>query len=194
MSHFMSAHWPRRPAARNDARKPRQLNRRFGRHLLLLGAIIVVALLLAPFADVATPDYPEARAQADRLDAAYQSVWRGDASPEAAATEHGLSVYELPVGDRMTSLMTHAEPTAGGTCYGMRMGDGLATVAVKFAPTDGCGPHRGTAFRATGSWEDVLPSERMTAVWFVPALFVLISGAIILTTDIVLKLLSRTDQ
>jgi len=150
-----------------------------------------VMLLLVPFADVATAEYPEARALADRLNAAYQSVWQGDASLEAAAIADGLRVYEFPVEDRTISVLTHPQPTADGTCYGLRTGGGLATDAVRFAPTDGCVPLGRSAFESVGAWGDVLPSERMTTVWFVPALLVLIGCVLALTTNIVVKLLSK---
>ncbi len=137
---FSLEHRVRRVGVRSAPPKPPPLKRRFARDLVLIGGIIVVMLLLVPSAEVATADDPEAQALADRLNAAYQSVWRGDASLEAAAIANGLVVYEFPVEGRTISVVTHSQPTADGTCYGLRTGGGVATVAVRFAPTDGCVP------------------------------------------------------
>ena len=184
-------HQMRRLGARSTPPKPPPPKRRITRDLVLTGIVVAVMLLLTPFSDVATPDYPEARAQADRLNSAYRSISNGEASIEAVASTEGLLVYEFPAGERTVSVLTHAQPTAAGTCYGLRLGGGFATLAVEFAPTDGCVPQGRSAFRVAGLWEDVLPSERMTTVWFVPALIVLGSCAIVLSTDIVLKLLFK---
>ena len=191
---FSFEHRVRRLGARTAPETPPPKKQRFRRDLVLLGGVIVLAVLLTPFADVPTPDYPEARAQADSLNAAYRSVWSGDASIETAAAAHGLDVYELPVGQRVVWMMTHPQPTAGGTCYGLRTGGGMATVAVKFVPIAGCEPQQRTVFEGIGPWEDVLPSERMTTVWFVPALFVLASCALVISTGIFLKLLLQSDR
>lgn len=184
-------HQLRRLGTRSTPPKPPPPKRRITRDLVLTGILVAVMVLLVPFSDVATPDYPEARAQADRLSSAYRSISSGEASIEAAASAEGLLVYEFPVGERTVSVLTHAQPTAAGTCYGLRVGGGLATLAVEFAPTDGCVPQGRSAFRVAGLWEDVLPNERMTTVWFVPALIVLGSCVIVLATDIVLKLLFK---
>ena len=185
-------HQMRRLGARSTPPKPPPPKRRITRDLVLMGIVVAaMLLLLAPFSDVATPDYPEARAHADSLNSAYRSILSGEASIEAAASAEGLVVHEFPAGERTVSVLTHAQPTAAGTCYGLRLGGGFATLAVEFAPTDGCVPQGRSAFRMTGSWEDVLPSERMTTVWFIPALILLGSCAIVLSTDIVLKLLFK---
>jgi hypothetical protein len=191
LGQFSFEHRVRRLGARRAPPKPPPPKRHFARDLVLIGGIIGVMLLLVPFADVATAEYPEARALADRLNAAYQSVWQGDASLEAAAIADGLRVYEFPVEDRTISVLTHPQPTADGTCYGLRTGGGLATDAVRFAPTDGCVPLGRSAFESVGAWGDVLPSERMTTVWFVPALLILLGCVLALTTNIVVKLLSK---
>lgn len=191
LSQFSFEHRVRRLGARSAPPKPPPPKRRFARDLVLIGGIIVVMLLLVPFADVATADYPEAQALADRLNAAYQSEWRGDTSLEAAAIADGLRLYEFPIEGRTISVLTHPQPTADGTCYGLRTGGGFATDAVRFAPTDGCVPLGRSAFESVGAWGGVLPSERMTTVWFVPALLILIGCVLALTTNIVVKLLSR---
>ena len=148
-------------------------------------------VLLVPFSDVPNVDYPEARAQADRLDAAYRAVWGDDVSIKAAASAEGLLVYEFPAGERTISVLTHAQPTAAGTCYGLRLGGGFGSEAVRFLPTDGCVPQSRWAFDAVGGWDDVLGTERVTSVWFVPALTLLIGISVVLTTDIIIKLLPR---
>ena len=70
-------------------------------------------------------------------------------------------------------------------------GGGLATVAPRFHPPDGYVPQGWSAFEEVGTWSDVLPSERMTAVWFVPAIVVLAGCGMTLTANIILKLLRR---
>ena len=181
-------------AASGSTKLPRHLRRQkrpIVRDLVLLGGVLVAALLLVPFGNPPNADYPEARTQADRLDSAYRSVWTGEASIEAAADDTGLLVYEFPVGDQTVSVLTHAQPTAAGMCYGLRLGGVFGSQAVRFLPSDGCVPQGRWAFQAAGGWEDVLGTERETAVWFVPVLIVLVGLGIALTTDITLKLLPR---
>jgi hypothetical protein len=194
LSQFSVEHLARRLGTRSAPPKPPPPKRRFVRDLVLIGALIAVALLLIPFADVPNAEYPEARALADRFDAIYASVWRGDTSLEAAAEADGLRVYQFPFDERTISVLTDPQPTAHGTCYGLRTGGGQATVAVKFVPTNGCVPQGRSAFEKVGSWSDVLPSERLTTVWFIPALVVLIGCAMALTTSLVLKLLPQMNQ
>jgi hypothetical protein len=184
-------HRVRRLAARSAPPKPPPPKRGIARDLVLIGGIVAAVILLAPFGDVANPDFAEARSQTERLDAAYQTVWSGDASLETAANAEGLRVHDYPLGERTVSIMVHPEPTAAGTCYGLRMGGGFGTDAVRFAATDDCTPQAVASFEAIGSWSDILPSQRATTVWFVPALVALITGAAILSTNIVLKLLFR---
>lgn len=193
LSHFSVEHRARRLDSRAAPPKPPPPKRRIVWEVVLLGGIVALGALLSPFSDLATPEYPEARAQADRLSAAYQSVSRGGVSPRDAATAGGLDMYEFEVvGDGGTvSVLTHPEPTAEGTCYALRMGGGIATLAAKFAPTDGCVPQGRAAFEMMGSWDDVLPSERMTTVWFVPVLLILVGIGVAIVTNIVLKLLPR---
>jgi hypothetical protein len=184
-------HRVRRVAARNAPPKPPPPKRGIARDLVLIGGIVAAVILLAPFGDVANPDFAEAGSQVERLDAAYQAVWSGDASIEAAAAAEGLRVHDYPLGERTVSIMVHPEPTAAGTCYGLRMGGGLSTGAVRFAATDDCTPQALASFEAIGTWSEILPNQRVTTVWFVPALVALIAGAVILATNIVLKLLFR---
>ena len=161
------------------------------RDLVLLAAVTVVALLLIPFGDVPNDDYPEARAQADRLSAAYRSVGIDETSIADAAQDAGLVVFEFPADDRTVSVLTHAQPTAAGTCYGLRVGGRFGSEAVRFRPDDGCVPLSRWAFDAVGGWDDVLGTERRTAVWFVPALIILVGAGVALVTDIILRLLPK---
>ena len=162
------------------------------RDLVLLCGVVVVGLLLVPFGDVPNTDYPEASAQADRLSAAHRSIGSGDTSIAEAAEDAGLLVHEIPFGGRTISVLTHDQPTAAGMCYGLRLGGGLVSEAVRFPPTDaGCVPENRSAFVATGGWRNVLGTERLTSWWFVPALIVLAGVGVALTTDIILKVLPR---
>lgn len=107
----------------------------------------------------ADPEYPEARAQADALNAAYRSVWRDEATVEAAARANGLTAYELQGEPQAVWLMTHPQPTADGTCYGLRTGEGTATVAVKFLPIDGCEPKQQTVIRGLVAGKTCSPAN-----------------------------------
>lgn len=188
-SQFSVEHRARRLSARTaPAKPPRSKRRRIVRDLALIGGIVAVVVLLRPFADVPNPEYPEASAIAERLNAAYRSAWSGGVSLEAAASAESLVVYRYPAGEGTVSLVTHTHPTAADTCYGMRMGDGFSTLVVEFAPTDGCVPQGQSVFREAGLWGDVLPSERITTVWFIPALIVLVGLMVALTTNIVVEL------
>jgi hypothetical protein len=191
LGQFSVEHRVRRLGTHKAPEAPPPPKRLIVRDLVLFGAVLVAALLLIPFGDVPNADYPEARVQADRLEAAYRSVWGGDVSIETAARAENLLVYEFPAAERTISVITHAEPTAAGTCYGLRLGGGFAAEAVRFLPTDGCVPQSRWAFEAVGGWDDVLGTERVTSVWFVPALIVLVGLGIALTTDIIIKLLPR---
>lgn len=144
-----------------------------------------------PFSDVANPGYAEARAIADRLDAAYALVWQDGVPLEEAAAIYGHRVYEFPHSGRTVSVMVDPEPSSLGKCYGLRLGGGLDVAAVRFAPTDGCVPLGPSAFEKAGTWSEVLGTERVTAVWFVPAVVVIIGLVLSFATNIVLKLLHR---
>lgn len=191
-SQFSVEHRARRLSARAaPAKPPRPKRRRIVRDLVLIGGIVALVVLLRPFADIPNPEYPEASAVAERLNAAYRSVWSDGISLEAAASAESLVVYRYPLGEGTVSLLTHAQPTAAGTCYGMRMGDGFSTLVVEFAPTDGCVPQGQSAFRKAGLWGDVLPSERVTTVWYIPALIVLVGFMVAFTTNIAVELVRR---
>lgn len=191
---FSVEHRARRLGIRKAPEKPPLPRRLIVRDLVLLGGVVLVALVLVPFGDMPNTNYPEARAQADRLSAAFRSVATDESAIADAAEEAGLLVYEFPAGDRTVMVLTHAQPTAAGTCYGLRFGGGLGSEAVRFSSTDGCAPESRWAFDAAGGWEDVLGTERTTAVWFVPAMIVLVGIGVALTTDIILKVLPRQNR
>ncbi|MDJ0923441.1 MAG: hypothetical protein QNJ77_02675 [Acidimicrobiia bacterium] len=158
------------------------------REVALLAIVVAVMFPLWPYAEVETTDYPEARSEADRLQDVLESVWQGDISIEDAAIPDGVRLYDFTVGGRTTWVLTHSQPTAAGTCYGMRTGGGMVTLAVRFAPTDGCVPQSHSAFEAKGSWDDVLPRARVTPLWFVPVVGVLGGCALASASSIVMKL------
>ena len=76
-------------------------------------------------------------------------------------------------------------------CYGLRLGGGFGSEAVRFLPSDGCVPQGPWAFDGAGGWEDVLGTERVTSVWFVPALIVLVGIGVAFSTNMIRKLLPR---
>ena len=191
LSQFSVEHRVRRLGTHKAPEAPPPPMRLIVRDLVLLGGVLVVALLLVPFSDVPNPDYPEARVQADRLDTAYRSVWGDDVSIETAASAEGLDLYQFPAGERTISVLTHSQPTTAGMCYGLRLGGGFGTEAVRFLPTEGCVPQSRWAFDAVGAWDDVIGTERETSVWFVPALILLVGLGVTLVTDITIKLLPR---
>jgi hypothetical protein len=191
LSQFSVEHRVRRLGIHKAPDKTPLPRRLIVRDLILLCGVVAVGLLLIPFGDVPNLGYPEARAQADRLSAAYQSVSSGETSIADAAEDAGLVLYEFQAGDRTVSVLTHAQPTAAGMCYALRLGGGFGTEAVRFLPTDGCVPQSRSAFNAVGGWGEVLGTERVTSVWFVPALIVLVGIGIALTTDIILKVLPK---
>lgn len=161
------------------------------RELVLIGITIVVALLLWPYREVATADYPEAQALADRLQATYEPLWRGDISPDDFSVPDGLRLFEFPIEERTVSVLTHPQPTAEETCYGLRTGGGLITTAVRFAPTEGCVPQGPWAFESTGTWSKVLPNARETPLWFLPTVGILAFGALTGASSIAMKRMFR---
>lgn len=185
-SDFSVEHRVRRLKTADLPSKAPVRRRRIIRDLVMLGCVVVAFLVIRPFADVKNPDYPEAQTLADQMSSVYRSFLTDETSVTAAAASVGLTLYEQPVDGRSTSIVTHQLPTEAGTCYGLRFGGGLATVAMEFAPTDGCIPTGPAVTARTGLWSDVLPSERLTTAWFIPMVVLLSGCALVLTTDIVL--------
>jgi hypothetical protein len=157
----------------------------------LIACTLLAAAALVPFGDVPNPGYEEARAIADRLDAAYALVWQDGVALEEAAAANGMRVYEFSLSGRTVSVLVVPEPSSLGKCYGLRLGGGLDVAAVRFAPTDGCVPLGSAAFEESGTWGDVLGTERVTSVWFVPVVVLIVGIVLSLATNIVLKLLPR---
>ncbi len=175
-------------SASAEAPPPKQ---RVVRELVLIGITIVVTLLLWPYREVATADYPEAQALADRLLATYEPVWRGDISPDDLSVPDGLRLFEFPIEERTVSVLTHTQPTAENTCYALRTGGGFITTAVRFAPTEGCVAQGPWAFESSGTWNEVLPNARETPLWFVPAVGLLAFGALSGASSIAMKRMFR---
>jgi hypothetical protein len=186
LSHFSVEHRVRRLKTADLPSKAPTIRRRVLRDVVLLGCVVVAFLVVRPFADVKNPDYPEARALADQITSVYRSFLTDETSVAAAAASEGLVLFEQPVDGIRTLIATHQRPTTAGTCYALRFGGGLATVAMQFAPTEGCIPTGPAVTARTGLWGDVLPSERLTTAWFIPMIVVLCGCALVLTTDIVL--------
>ncbi len=200
LSHFSIEHRARRlsgagtpgntPGGSRGPRSP-EARRAIRRDLVLIALTLLVAVALTPFGDVPNPGYAEAREIADRLDAAYALVWQDGVPLEDAAIASGMRVYEFSLSGRTVSVLVDPEPSSLGKCYGLRLGGGLDVAAVRFAPTDGCVPLGPSAFEVAGTWGDVLGTERVTSVWFVPAVVLIIGLLLSLATNIVLKLLPR---
>ncbi len=186
LSDFSLEHRVRRLKAADPPSKGPVRRRRIIRDVVILGCVVVAFLVIRPFADVKNPDYPEAQALADQMTSLYRSFLNDETSVTATAASMGLIVFEQPVDGISTSIVTHQRPTEAGTCYGLRFGGGLATVAMEFAPTEGCIPTGPAVTARTGLWSDVLPSERLTTAWFIPMVVLLCGCALVLTTDIVL--------
>jgi len=186
LSDFSLEHRVRRLKAADPPSKGPVRRRRIIRDVVILGCVVVAFLVIRPFADVKNPDYPEAQALADQMTSLYRSFLSDETSVTATAASMGLIVFEQPVDGISTSIVTHQRPTEAGTCYGLRFGGGLATVAMEFAPTEGCIPTGPAVTARTGLWSDVLPSERLTTAWFIPMVVLLCGCALVLTTDIVL--------
>ncbi len=162
------------------------------RDLVILVFVALLGLAIAPFADVANEDYPEARAIADRIQATWRSIVSEGADPDEAAASAGLRVFVFEAAGSPRTILTHPEPTAAGSCYAIRFGPGIVTDAgILLDTAPGCTPLPPGTFEHRGSWSEVLPSERTTPVWFVP-LVVLLSGAgLIAVTGIPLALLAK---
>jgi hypothetical protein len=165
--------------------------RRIVRDVVLLVAVAVLVALLIPSADVANPDYPEARSIADRITTAWGAVIEDGVAPEEAAANAGLRAFTYEVGDQPRTVLTHPEPTAAGVCYALRFGPGILTAAgTLYDPTAGCTPRPPGRFDKGQSWSEVLPSERITTWWFVPAILVLSGVALYAVTGIILTLIT----
>lgn len=139
------------PGGRNRAKSP-EVRRAIRRDLVLIVGTLFVVVALLPFGDVPNPGYPEARAIADRLDAAYALVWQDEVALEEAAIANGMRVYDFSLSGRSVSVLVVPQPSSLGKCCGLRLGGGLYVAAVRFAPTDGWVPLGSAAFEESGTW------------------------------------------
>jgi hypothetical protein len=166
------------------------------RRRILRDALIIIvlgfsAVALVPFADVANPDYPEARDIADRITAVWQAITRDGAVPEEAATAAHLRVFTYE-DDRPRTVLTHPEPTSKGICYALRFGPGILTMAgTLLQPDAGCTPQAPGRLDRSGAWSDVLPSERLTMWWFLPLMILAGGGVLYAGTDTVIMLVTK---
>lgn len=176
--------------------KPRHSMRRGWLVRRLLVAAVLVALsvaVLALFRDVANPDYPEAAAVADHIhDAWWEDILGEGVTPEEAAATADLQVFTYGTQERPVYVLTHQQPTSDGVCYALRFGDGILTEAgTLLDPGPGCTPQSQGQFDSRGAWSAVLPSERITPLWFVPAMGLLIGGVLFVLTGITIGLITE---
>lgn len=179
--------YPTNTAARNAAsnlHQNRRVRQRLRRHLLV-GAISLLVLLLAATQRIEpNRDYPPARAQADRLDAARLAVEVGDLSIDEVG-----SAYEGLTGGSFEFLGRSRLGLTGileGDCYGLvwRPGFEPGGFAVRSNYVT-CDPDASlinqpdppglTAELMWPTWEDALPDEDRSPVWFLPV-FILTFG------------------
>lgn len=166
--------------------------RRLVRDGAVLAAALVIGLLIGGYADAANPDYPEARAVQERIDSAWQAVVGSGVAPEEAAAAAGLVAYTFDVDGARRTVLTHRAPTSTGVCYALRFGTGVVTVVGILAdPGDGCVPAPPGVFVRSGSWSVVLPSERITPTWFVPAVVVLFVAGLVAAVDVSIVVIAR---
>lgn len=194
LDRFSPEHRARRAAGGPPRATPPPATR-IVRDLVLMGLLLVIALALVPFSDVANDAYPEPRGYADRIQSVFERVSR-EGAPLLETTEAaGLALFSPASAPPGVVVVTHPEPTEQGWCYGLRLGVGVVTAAVRFPPAEGGCVRSGTAaFSSTGSWDRVLPSERITTVWFVPAMVILVALVVAVTTDLVLQILARRSR
>lgn len=167
--------------------------RRVARDFVIFAFALLVGAAIQPFADLPNPEYPEAREIADRLDSAWRSVANDGVDPAEAAETAELNVYFYEVNERVRTVFTHPEPTEAGHCYTVRRGPWIGTEAgILEAPVLRCTPQPPGLVSETGSWEEVLPSQRITTVWYVPVMVLLSGIALYAATDIPLALLTRS--
>lgn len=188
---FSAEHRLRRASQREAPPQRPVYRKRIVRDVLIMIALGLLALALVPFADVANPDYPEARDISDRITVAWEAIIHSGAVPEEAAAAAGLRVFTYEE-DQPRTVLTHPEPTSTGICYALRFGPGILTMAgTLLEPAAGCTPQAPGRFNRSGAWSDVLPSERLTMWWFLP-LMILIGGSVLYAgTDIVIKLIAK---
>lgn len=165
------------------------------RRLLVSVVLMVGAAILVPLADVANPDFPEANDIEGRITATWEAIVRNGADPEDAAAANGLQIFTYEAGDKPFYVLTHPAPTSAGVCYALLFGSGTPTTAgILLEAAPGCTPQLPGLFESAGSWESVLPSERMTPWWFVPLMLVIVGYVLFVAIDIVVAIVTRSGQ
>jgi hypothetical protein len=188
---FSAEHRLRRASQRETPPGRPVYRRRIVRDVLIAIVLGLLALALVPFADVANPDYPEARDIADRINAVWEAIIHSGAVPEEAAAAAHLRVLTYE-DEQPRTVLTHPEPTSKGICYALRFGPGILTMAgTLLKPAAGCTPQPPGRFDRSGAWSDVLPSERLTMWWFLPLMILIGGGVLYAGTDIVIKLTTK---
>lgn len=163
--------------------------------LVVLVAAVALGLAVAGSADIPNPAYPEPREIADRIHDAWLRVVVDDVGADEAAEQARLRAYTYDTPDRTITVITHPEPTAAGTCYAVRFGPGIGErVGVLDEPTDGCTPRPPGVLARSGTWHDVLPSERITPVWFIPLVVLLSAVGVAALVDGAVQLLERRSH
>jgi hypothetical protein len=179
--------YPTRTGARNaaaDKHRRRGIRRRLARHLLVGTASLMALLLALAQRTEPNPEYPPARAQADLLDAARLAV----ASGELTIEEVGLEFAGL-AGGSFEFLGRERLAVSGilaGDCYGLvwRPGFEPSGVAIRSdyvtcepdaSLINQPDPPGSTAEMMWPTWEDALPDQQRSPVWFLPT-FVIAFG------------------
>ena len=176
--------YPTNTAARNaaaDLHRRRAIRRRLRRHLLIGTVSLLVLLLASSQRTEPNPDYPPARAQADRLDAARLAIEAGDLTIDQVG-----STYQGLTGGSFEFLGRTRLGLAGifeDDCYGLvwRPGFEPSGVAVRSNYLT-CDPDVSlinqpdppglTAEIMWPSWEGALPDEERSPVWFLPTFII----------------------
>ncbi len=173
----------RTAAANAAARLHRRLGfrRRLVRHLLFAGISLTVLLLALAQRTEPNPDYPPARAIADRFDAARLAVEAGEVDIEQVGTAFaGVAggAFEHAGGARLG--------LAGifdGRCYGLvwRPGFEPGGVAIRDNYVT-CAPDSSLIVQPDTpglvaevmwpTWENVLPDQNRSPVWFLPVFII----------------------
>jgi hypothetical protein len=193
IEHRLRKSHPRPSQTTSGARRARR-RRRIVRDAVILAVAATLAGLLAPHADVANPDYPEARDIADRITMAWEAITEDGMALDEAAADANLRAFTYEVEGHLRSVLTHREPTATGVCYALRFGPGILTAAgTLHEPTEGCTPQPPGRFDKGQAWSEVLPSERITTWWFLPLMFLISGMALYAVTDMVIELITSED-
>jgi hypothetical protein len=139
------------------------------RDVVIIGAVVVFGWALSLYAEQPNPDF----ALVLGLEEVFKTTLDGVAAEEAVAGNPQARLYSVERNGEPMHFLTHEQPVARGTCYGLRWQEGdLEPAAGRFFSDGSCVPRVSGTF-ATGF--PALPSESATAWWFTPALMVLIA-------------------